>query len=105
MLVAPCRVTAVFLYDFEDGVDADETVRKNRCTALAGISRQLIWIDASATIDGIAILVNRGIEDHRGSDLGAIGGRCRQATIIGVLENHPGYVGRAPRHHGKQARP
>ena len=36
----------------------------------------------------IAILVNRGIEDHSRSDLGAIGGGCRQAAVIGVLENH-----------------
>src|SRR5713226_6958828 len=105
MLVGPCRTTATPLYDFEDRVDTDEVVRKNRYASFLRISRQFIGINASAAIHRVAIRVDRGIEDHRRSDPGAIGGGRRQAAVIGVLENHTSYIGRSPCHHGKQARP
>src|SRR6267378_7579563 len=105
MLVGPCGTTAASLYDFENRVDADEPVRKNRCAALLGISRQFIGINASAAIDRIAILVNRGIKDYWRSDTGAIGGGRRQTTVIGILKNDPRDIGRTSANHRKQSGP
>ena|SRR5436309_1562556 len=105
MFVGPCGTAAAALYDFEDRVDPDEIVRKYGRAPLPGIPRQSIGINASPAIDGITILINRGIEDHCRSDFGAIGSGRRQAMIIGVLENHSSYVGRSSCDYGEQAGP
>jgi len=98
------RTTATSPYHFENRVDTDEVVRKTGVQLSWDLS--VVYRDnTSAAIDRVAILVNRGIEDHRRSDLGTIGGGRRQAAVKGVLENHSSYIGRSSRHHGKQAGP
>src|SRR5207244_11597833 len=73
ILFYPCRTSATLLNNFKNGVHAYKTVRENRRAMIIRIARQLVLVDPSPAIYCITILIDRGIEDHGSSDLGAIG--------------------------------
>src|SRR5438093_4983111 len=73
MLCRPGGTPATLLNNFKNGVHAYKTVRENRRAMIIRIARQLVLVDPSPAIYCITSLIDRGIEDHGSSDLGAIG--------------------------------
>src|SRR6266550_5627577 len=105
MFIAPGGPATCLLNNLKNVVYSDEAMRKHWLAAVLWVTRQLFRINPSASIDGIRILINRGIEDHYSSDPRAVRSRRGQAPVIVILEYHARRVGRSTSDHRKQTGP
>src|SRR5262249_44745040 len=108
VLVGPrCASQAAALDNFEDSVDSQELVRKNRSTVVSWVARQRVGIDPAAGVESRQVLIDRLVINNLGA--GKDTGRARAAhaaegrthrwskfAIIAVVIIDSGRLWRAP---------